>query len=83
MIGVRLPLSALLFLLGAMIEPASAQRAAVYSMAKTGGNYMHNFYLPPPASTPWRPSFSPDGKQIAFSMAGSIWKIGYRWRHGL
>ena len=76
MIGVRLPLSALLFLLGAMIEPASAQRAAVYSMAKTGGNYMHNFYLPPPASTPWRPSFSPDGKQIAFSMAGSIWKIG-------
>lgn len=36
---------------------------------------MHNYYLPPAASTPWRPSFSPDGKQIAFSMSGSIYKI--------
>ena len=36
---------------------------------------MHNYYLPPAASTPWRPAFSPDGEWIAFSMAGSIWKI--------
>jgi len=47
-----------------------------YPNAKTGGNYMHNFYLPPAASTPWRPAFSPDGSEIAFSMSGSIWKIG-------
>ena len=53
---------------------ASAQRTA-YPKARTGGNYMHNFYLPPAASTPWRPAFSPDGKEIAFSMSGSIWKI--------
>ncbi|MEZ5361169.1 MAG: hypothetical protein R2748_02220 [Bryobacterales bacterium] len=36
---------------------------------------MQNYYLPPAASTPWRPSFSPDGEWIVFSMAGSIWKI--------
>ena len=48
----------------------------VYPEARTGGNYMHNYYLPPAASsTPWRPCFSPDGEWIAFSMGGSIWKI--------
>ena len=36
---------------------------------------MHNYYLPPVASTPWRPSFSPDGEWLAFSMSGSIWKV--------
>jgi TolB protein len=68
-----------LLLLTVCWAPTYAQRTTVYPLAKTGGgggNYMHNFYLPPPASTPWRPSFSPDGKQIAFSMAGSIWRIG-------
>ena len=46
-----------------------------YPNARTGGNYMQNYYLPQWASTPWRPAFSPDGEEIAFSMAGSIWKI--------
>ncbi|HYM12516.1 MAG TPA: CehA/McbA family metallohydrolase [Bryobacterales bacterium] len=46
-----------------------------YRAAKTGGNYMHNYYLPAPASTPWRPAWSPDGREIAFAMSGSIWKI--------
>jgi len=46
-----------------------------FPAAKTGGNYMFNYYLPPPSSTPWRPCWSPDGRTIAFSMAGSIWKI--------
>ena len=48
---------------------------SAYPEARTGGNYMHNYYLPPLATTPWRPCFSPDGEWIAFSMAGSIWKI--------
>jgi TolB protein len=54
--------------------PISNLRDA-YPAARTGGSYMHNYYLPPVSSTPWRPSFAPDGEWIAFSMAGSIWKI--------
>jgi hypothetical protein len=54
--------------------PISNLRDA-YPAARTGGNYMHAYYVPPLASTPWRPCFSPDGQWIAFSMAGSIWKI--------
>ena len=57
--------------------PATPQdnRQQAYPTARTGGNYMHNYYLPPVASTPWRPSFSPDGEWIAFAMSGSIWKV--------
>ena len=47
-----------------------------YTNARTGGNYMYNFYLPPPGTaTPWWPSWSPDGQHLAFSMQGTIWKI--------
>ena len=75
-------------LLLALLPPAAAAQAAsgspaiardarqpVYPNAKTGGNYMTNYYLPPVSSTPWRPAFSPDGEWIAFSMSGSIWKV--------
>ncbi len=56
-------------------KPGSAQESS-YPSAKQGGNYMHNFYFPPaPSSTPWAPSFSPDGKWIAVGMSGSIWKV--------
>ncbi len=58
---------------GLRAEPPPVRRA--YPAALTGGNYMHNYYLPPVASTPWRPCFSPDGEWIAFSMSGSIWKV--------
>ena len=47
-----------------------------YAAARHGGGYMHNYYLPPaPSATPWAPAWSPDGKQIAVSMSGSIWRI--------
>ena len=55
--------------------PAPGAAREAYPAALTGGNYMHNYYLPPVASTPWRPCFSPDGEWIAFSMSGSIWKV--------
>ena len=37
--------------------------------------YMYSYYVPQSASTPWRPAWSPSGKEIAFAMSGSIWKI--------
>lgn len=47
-----------------------------YPMARTGGNYMHNYYLPPPSpDSPRWPGWSPDGEWLAFAMHGSIWRI--------
>ncbi|MDW8355579.1 MAG: CehA/McbA family metallohydrolase [Bryobacterales bacterium] len=47
-----------------------------YPAARHGGNYMHNYYIPPaPSSTPWAPCWSPDGKWIAVAMSGSIWRV--------
>jgi TolB protein len=66
----------LLFALALLFAlPLTAQEDRFYPAARTGGNYMHNYYLPAASSTPWRPAFSPDGREIAFSMSGSIWKI--------
>src|SRR5262249_20791365 len=49
---------------------------AAYPAAKHGETYMHNYYLPPaPGTTPWWPAWSPDGKSVAISMQGSIWKV--------
>lgn len=47
-----------------------------YASGKTGGNYMHNYYIPPaPSSTPWAPAWYPDGRYIAVAMSGSIWRV--------
>jgi hypothetical protein len=62
--------------LAALAARSEAQPTDAYPQAKHGGNYMHNFYFPPaPSSTPWAPSWSPDGKWIAVAMSGSIWKV--------
>ena len=61
--------------------PDAARKAAprpgeTYPAARQGGGYMHNYYFPPaPSSTPWAPAWSPDGKQIAVGLRGSIWRI--------
>jgi dipeptidyl aminopeptidase/acylaminoacyl peptidase len=61
----------------ALLAPrAPAQPTDAYPQAKHGGNYMHNFYFPPaPSSSPWAPSWSPDGKSLAVAMSGSIWRV--------
>ncbi|MEO7650588.1 MAG: hypothetical protein ABIZ80_08965 [Bryobacteraceae bacterium] len=48
----------------------------MYPAARMGGQYMHNYYIPPaPGSTPWAPAWPPDGRSIAVAIEGSIWKI--------
>jgi TolB protein len=57
-------------------KPVLSQENNAYGAAKHGGNYMHNFYLPPaPSSSPWAPDWAPDGESIAVAMSGSIWKV--------
>ena len=52
-----------------------------YRATRMGGNYMYNFYLPPaPSSTPWYPTWSPDGENIAVAMQGSIWSVNVESR---
>lgn len=52
------------------------ERFGSYPAARMGGNYMHNFYLPPAVnSAPWAPSWAPDGEHVALSMHGSIWSV--------
>jgi TolB protein len=47
-----------------------------YPALKFRSNYLASYYLShAPNTTPWWPSWSPDGKWIAVAMYGSIWKV--------
>ncbi len=61
---------------GAGIQSSRGSGIGMYPAAKQGGNYMHNFYIPPaPSSTPWSPAWAPDGKTLAVAMYGSLWRV--------
>ena len=63
-------------IIGVLAAAVVLGQGTPYPNARTGGNYMHNYYLPPaPSSTPWAPAWSPDGRSIAVAMSGSIWKV--------
>jgi Tol biopolymer transport system component len=62
-----------------LILPAARAQKPEYPASKHGGTYMFNYYLPQfPTATPWAPAWSPDGKWIAVSMYGSIWRVDPR-----
>ncbi len=57
------------------LSPLLAQ-GVEYPAVKYRSNYLASYYLShAPTTTPWAPAWSPDGKWIAVSMHGSIWKI--------
>jgi hypothetical protein len=54
-------------------------QGAEYPALKYRSNYLASYYLShAPNTTPWSPTWSPDGKWIAVAMYGSIWKIDPR-----
>jgi len=76
---LRLPPVALLVPLAAGLltaEPSAQWPRRPYQASRYGGNYLHTYLVPPaPASTPWAPAWSPDGRSIAVGLAGSIWRV--------
>lgn len=74
---LRKPISLIaVFLATLLLSSELLAQARFYPGARSGGNYMHNFYFPPsPSATPWAPDWSPDGEWIAVAMQGSIWKV--------
>ncbi len=72
-IGLLLSVFTAIFLLAPQAQPQGRRR--VFSKIMTGEPYILECYLPQITNGPNYPTWSPDGKQIAFGMKGSIWKI--------
>ncbi len=64
----------LVFVLLASLLPAQTQRR-VFSRIMTGEPYTLECYLPQITNGPNFPTWSPNGKDVAFSMKGSIWRM--------
>ena len=68
----------LVALTAVLAAPVSLEAQELFGSypAARGDNYMHNFYFPPAVnSSPWYPSWAPDGESVALSMHGSIWSV--------
>jgi dipeptidyl aminopeptidase/acylaminoacyl peptidase len=73
----NLGVAAAMLVMGAL--PAFAERATVLAQIDLPHNYyFREMYLPQLTTGPSAVAFSPDGKELVFSMAGSLWrqKIG-------
>src|SRR3954471_9978660 len=55
---------------------AALAQGPAYPTVKLNNLYTIGYYLAHmPNPTPWAPAWSPDGKSLAVSMFGSIWKV--------
>src|SRR5258706_15579200 len=66
-----------LFIAASVSMAALWGQGTEYPALKYRSNYLASYYLShAPNTTPWWPSWSPDGKWIAVAMYGSIWRGG-------
>ncbi len=69
-------MAALRLCIAAFVSLALWAQGAEYPALTFRSNYLASYYLShAPNTTPWWPSWSPDGKWIAVAMYGSIWRV--------